>query len=234
MDKERIFYELLGLPVPEKEPVLPGDVVPYMPEISLWGEEKGYDDLLAAFGGIYWACSAEDHPDATHRFRVVGLHLQDQPNPNQYVEVYDKDGHPVPGIPIVRSWPYPDYYIDENHRLPDWTADFPQTTQWTKYGVVIQTDGYGRAEFNMGRGDAFFPERTGGGFSCVYPAHHTGEGHVVHRLGWLDGLQYPAVQVIYLMEEVGEEPGPGPTPEGDVRIFVSGIELTGTIEQLDG
>lgn len=240
MGKGSDFYKLLGLPVPkevaEAEVVVLEELIPYMPEISVWGSTTSYDELVEVFGGVHWACSGEDHPEATHRFRVVGLYLESNDSPKQRVEVLDMDGNPMPGVPIVRVWAYPDYNAEGCPGLPDWTAEYPQTTRWTSHGVIVVTDSYGKAEFDMGRGDAFFVDQTGGGFSCVYPAHFSGEGHIVHRLGWLDGQQYPAVRVVYQMEEVGEDPGPGPEEpeEGDVRISISGIELTGTIEQLDG
>lgn len=236
MAREARFYEMLGMPIPAMRPaeVIKADLDGlYMPDIYVYGAKSDYDSLVDAFGGISWGCSEEDHPDATHKFVVARLSLEGPlPNPNQIVEVVDANGWPVPGVPIVRSWPYPAY--DGAGDLPDWTSEFPATTRWTPTGVVFPTDGSGRVEFNMGRGDAFFPDVTGGGFSCVYPAHLSGEGHIVHRLGWLDGTPYHSVRVTYEMVEVGEEPGPGPTPGGDVRIFVSGIELVGTIEQLDG
>jgi len=225
------FYDMLGLQQPA---MVIGDAFepPYMPDIYLYGREGTYEELVDLFGQVVWDTVGLVHPDATHIFRVAQLHLEKAATDgcDQVVEVIDKDGVPVTDIPVVRSWAWPSYDAESCPALVDWTGEYPQTARWTGFGVLAVTNLMGRCWFNMGRGDAFFPDQTGGGFSCVYPAHYSGPGDVVHRLGWLDGTPYHALRIVYRMVPVEDDNGGGEEPESGNAIFkVTGISLSGEL-----
>lgn len=200
---EKRFFEMLGLEVP-KAPML------YEPIVTIRGQTADMDALRQIFGDISFENVVEFHPDAVNYFRLTKLEFA-KTHHAQFVHVRDQSGAPVANIPIVRAWAYPDY--TDADLLQDWTGEFPQTPKWTITGMVGRTNVNGVAEFIMGGGDKFFVDQHGGGFSCVYPAHLSGPGDPVWRLGMLDGTGYDTVTVYYEMREVenggngnGEEP----------------------------
>jgi hypothetical protein len=197
MSCEKKFFATLGLDAPTAPEL-------YVPEVTINGQAADMAALRAIFGDINYENVVDFHPAATHYFRLRKLEFARTAN-IQFVHVRDKNGAPVANIPVVRSWAYPNY--TDAPPLQDWTSEFPQTPQYTKTGVVGKTNVNGVVEFAMGTGDKFFVDRTGGGFSCVYPAHHSGPGDPVYRLGMLDGTGYDTVAVYYEMREVDDDNG---------------------------
>lgn len=189
---------------PDHPWVIPlGQTTP-VPDPAKWLHDK--------YGAAVCWKRAEPHPDGKYIYRLVGFYEHQGTNLLNCMVIDHETREPLVGKAALRWWP----------DAPELGDVPPPASKWLDRGCPAYVKADGRADWSVGRGEAYFPS-TGSGICKVWVCTLDGPCDLFEGWGWLDGTNYWSLVPVF--ERFLVEDDPEPEPEGDLeKVIQEGLE----------